>query len=77
MNIISNNEKQFKIVEFAEFCAWYSVHKSFLVVAHPPTNGQVEAVNKVMKSIIKKQLWRAKGNWIDELLRALWAYRTT
>ena len=46
-------------------------------MAHPQTNGQVEAVNKIIKSAIKKQLEKAKGGWVDKLPLALWAYRTT
>jgi len=37
----------------------------------------VEAVNKIIKSTIKKQLEKAKGGWVDKLPFALWAYRTT
>lgn len=37
----------------------------------------METINKILKSILKKKLQRAKGNWIEELLLALWAYRTT
>ena len=46
-------------------------------MAHPQENGQVEAVNKIIKSTIKKQLEKAKGGWVDKLPLALWAYRTT
>ena len=46
-------------------------------MAHPQANGQVEAINKILKSTIKKCLEKAKGNWVDELPFALWAYRTT
>lgn len=46
-------------------------------MAHPQANGQVEAINKIIKSTIKKRLTKAKGNWVDELPLALWAYMTT
>ena len=46
-------------------------------MAHPQANRQVEAVNKIIKSTIKKQLEKAKGGWVDKLPLALWAYRTT
>ena len=46
-------------------------------MAHPQANGQVEAVNKVLKAIIKKKLVKSKGSWVDELPTALWAYRTS
>ena len=46
-------------------------------MAHPHSNGQVEAVNKTLKSSMKKSLEEAKGRWPKELPRVLWAYRTT
>jgi len=46
-------------------------------VAHPQANRQVEAINKILKSTIKKQLEQEKGGWVDKLPFALWAYRTT
>ena len=41
--------------------------KSFSSVAHPQENGQVEAVNKTLKSSMKKKLEEAKGKWPEEL----------
>ena len=46
-------------------------------VAHPQANGQVEAVNKTLKSTLKKRLEQAKGAWPEELPKAFWSYRTT
>jgi len=46
-------------------------------VAHPQANGQVKAINKILKSTIKKKLEQAKGGWVDKLPFALWTYRTT
>ena len=59
------------------FAKKFKIHKSFSAVAHPQANGQVEAVNKIIKSTIKKQLEKTKGGWVDKLPLALWAYRTT
>ena len=75
--IITDNGTQFESSYFQDFCAQYGITKSFSAVAHPQANGQVEAVNKIIKSILKKRLRKAKGCWIDELPLALWAYRTT
>ena len=49
----------------------------FSAVAHPKANGQVEAVNKIIKLILKKRLEKARGKWVDELPTAIWACRTT
>ena len=45
--------------------------------AHPQTNGQTEAVNKLIKQVLKKKLEDAKGLWAEKLPEVLWALRTT
>ena len=40
-------------------------------------NGQVEAVNEVIVSGLKKRLDDVKGKWVEELPYVLWTYRTT
>ena len=37
----------------------------------------MEAINKIIKGILKKRLEERKGAWVDELPGVLWAYRTT
>ena len=39
-------------------------------------NGQVEAVNKTLKTILKRTIDAAHSNWHIMLYPALWAYRT-
>ncbi|KAL5553461.1 hypothetical protein UlMin_040862 [Ulmus minor] len=46
-------------------------------VAHPQSNGQVEAVNKTIKRNMERKLEGLKNAWVEELPRVLWAYRTT
>lgn len=75
--IITDNGTQNESDEFKSFCTRYKILKSFAAVAHPQANGQVEAVNKIIKSTIKKRLEKAKGSWVDKLPLAVWAYRTT
>ena len=75
--IVTDNGTQFESREFKEFCLKYGIDKKFAAVAHPKANGQVEAVNKIIKSILKKHLEKVGGKWVDELPTALWAYRTT
>ena len=43
----------------------------------PLANGQVEAVNKSLKSILQRTITQSKTNWHIMLYPALWAYRTT
>ena len=75
--IVSNNGIQFDSDIFTHFCEKNGIIKSFSSVAHPQSNGQVEAINKTLKSSIKKRLEEAKGKWPKELPQVLWAYRTT
>ena len=49
----------------------------FASVAHPQTNGQVEAVNKIIKKLLKKKLDDTKGMWAQKLPEVLWAIKTT
>ncbi|KAK3020068.1 hypothetical protein RJ639_004068 [Escallonia herrerae] len=46
-------------------------------VAHPQSNGQTENMNRGILQGLKKKLNEAKGAWVDELPKVLWAYRTT
>ena len=43
---------------------------------YPQENGQVEAVNKTLKTILKHTIDEARSNWHIMLYPALWAYRT-
>ncbi|VVA39045.1 PREDICTED: rve domain-containing, partial [Prunus dulcis] len=44
---------------------------------HPQANNQVEAVNKLLKRTLKKELEAKKGAWSKLLPEVLWAYRCT
>ena len=43
---------------------------------YPQVNGQVEAVNKSLKSILQRTIVQRKNNWHIMVYLALWAYRT-
>ena len=43
----------------------------------PESNDQVEAVNKIIKTTLKRRLDALKGRWAAELPLILWSYRTT
>ena len=75
--IVLNNGTQFDSNEFHDFCDDLGIKKSFSSVDHPQTNGQVEAVNKIIKFNLKTKLEEWKGLWAEELPKVLWAYRTT
>ena len=75
--IISDNSTQFEGETFEEYCRERGIRRSFSAVVHPQANGQVEAINKVLKKNLKTKLEKMKGAWVEELPNVLWAYRTT
>ena len=44
---------------------------------YPQSNSLAEASSKTLLTALKKRLDSAKGKWVDELPKVLWAYRTT
>ncbi|XP_024028293.1 uncharacterized protein LOC112093654 [Morus notabilis] len=76
-SLVSDNGKQFNNDNTSQFCELLGIHKNFSSVVYPQSNGQVEAVNKIIKITLKRRLDAYKGKWADELPKVLWAYRTT
>ncbi|KAK3017710.1 hypothetical protein RJ639_003303 [Escallonia herrerae] len=75
--LVTENGKQFDNPTFRTFCANLTIEQHFTSVAHPQTNGQTEVTNLTLFQGIKKKLDGAKGLWIDELPKILWAYNMT
>ncbi|KAK3011880.1 hypothetical protein RJ639_010541 [Escallonia herrerae] len=75
--LITDNGKQFDNLTFRAFCTNLSIEQRFTSVAHPQTNGQTKVTNCTLLQGIKKNLDGAKGLWVDELPKILWAYNTT
>ena len=69
--IVSDNGTQFDNKEFREFCSELGIKKNFSSVDHHQTNGQVEAINKIIKYNLKMKLEEHKGLWVDELPQSL------
>ena len=44
---------------------------------HPQTNAQMERVNGILVSILRKTVLDSKRDWDVKLTATLWAYRTT
>jgi hypothetical protein len=44
---------------------------------YPQANGQVEAINKSLKTILKRMVNSTRSNWNLMLYPTLWAYRTS
>ncbi|XP_022855293.1 uncharacterized protein LOC111376559 [Olea europaea var. sylvestris] len=58
-------------------CEELGIKKHFSTPHHPQANGQVEAVNNIIKHVLKMKLDVSKGAWVDELPQVLWAIRNT
>ena len=69
--IVLDNEIQFDSNEFRDFCDDLGIKKSLSSFDHPQTNGQVEAVNKIIKFNLKMKLKERKGLWAEELPKVL------
>ena len=76
-SLILDNGLQFDSKSFRRYCRELGITNRYSTPAYPQGNGQVEAVNKVIVSGLKKRLDDAKGRWVEELPHVLWAYRTT
>ena len=59
--IIIDNDTQFDCKKFKEFCNNLQIKQVFTSVARPQANGQVEAVNKMIKHNLKTKLEDLKG----------------
>ncbi|CAL9024100.1 unnamed protein product, partial [Prunus brigantina] len=75
--IVTDNGKQFDCSRFRHLCSRFNISIFFASPAHPQSNGQVEAINKIIKKTLKKKLGAAKGNWPEILPEALWSINTS
>ncbi|CAL8114257.1 unnamed protein product [Prunus armeniaca] len=75
--IVTDNGKQFDCSRFRHLCSRFNISIFFASPAHPQSNGQVEAINKIIKKTLKKKLRAAKGNWPAILPETLWAINTS
>ena len=44
---------------------------------YPQANGQVESINRILKTMLQQMVGKHKLNWHVQLFSTLWAYRTT
>ncbi|XP_074326789.1 uncharacterized protein LOC141664735 [Apium graveolens] len=58
--LISDNGKQFDSKELRKLCEDLKIKKDFAAVYHPQSNGQMEAINKIIKHTLKEKLEEKK-----------------
>lgn len=76
-SLVSYNGKQFENAKTIKLCEYLNIRKHFSTLGYPKSNGQVEAINKIIKHTLKTRLENLKGKRVDELPKVLWAYQTT
>ncbi|XP_074377632.1 uncharacterized protein LOC141719150 [Apium graveolens] len=75
--LISDNGKQFDIMELWQLCEDWKIKKEFMAVYHLQSNGETEAINKIIKHTLNTKLEERKGNWPQELPKVLLSYSMT
>ena len=61
--LVSDNGLQFDSKAFRKYYSDLGIKNRYSTLAYPQGNGQVEAINKVIVSGLKKRLDDAKGRW--------------
>ena len=74
--LISDNGLQFDSKAFRRYCCEMGIKNRYSTPTYPQRNRQVETVNKVIVSGLRKMLDDVKGKWVDKLSHVLWTYRT-
>ena len=75
-SLVSNKALQFDNQTVRNLCNQFGINKDLSAPYHPQSNGQVEAVNKIIKVTLKRRPDTLKGRWATELLLVLCSYRT-
>lgn len=74
---VTDNSTQFHCYSFRKWCTKLGIRHNFSTSLRPQANGKVEATNKTLLTILKKNLENRKGAWVDFLPEVLWSYWTT
>jgi transposase InsO family protein len=76
LQLVSDHGKHFENEIFVELSSRLGFSHEFASPYYPQSNGQVEAVNKVLKTMLQRTVNKHKTNWHHMLFFMLWAYRT-
>ncbi|XP_050387440.1 uncharacterized protein LOC126803736 [Argentina anserina] len=74
---VTNNSTQFDNDKFRAFAHKNDTTVLYASPVHSQTNGQVKAINKLIKQNLKKRLNEITRLWAQKLPEVLWALRTT
>jgi hypothetical protein len=73
--IVTDHGSHFQNTMMTELTSNIGLRKEHLSPYYPQVNGQVEAVNKSLKTILQRTINSAKSNWNLMLYSTLWAYQ--
>jgi hypothetical protein len=75
--IVTDHGSHFQNKMMSELTSNLGLRQEHSSPCYPQANGQVEAVNKSLKSILQRTIDSSKSNWHLMLYSTLWAYRTS
>jgi hypothetical protein len=75
--IVTDHGAHFKNQMMSELHVKLGFHHENSSPYYPQVNGQVEAINKVLKTMIQCMVGENKTSWHLQMFSALWAYRTS
>jgi hypothetical protein len=75
--IVTDHGSHFQNKMMSELTSKLGFKKEHSSPYYPQENGQVEAINKSLKTILQWTINSAKSNWHLMLYSTLWAYRTS
>jgi len=75
--LISDHGKHFEKEIFEEISSLLCFRHKLATTYYPQANGKVEAVKKLLKTILHWSIDKNHSNWHNQLYSTLWVYRTT
>eukprot|EP00253_Pinus_taeda_P017156 PITA_17156 len=75
--IITDHDKHFRNHMMTELMTQLGLRHDSSTPYYPQANGQVEAVNKVLVTMLQHTIGMHKSNWHLMLFSTLWAYQTS
>ena len=76
-SIVTDHGSHFKNHMMTELSAKLGFRHENSTPYYPQANGQVEAINKVLKHVINRMVGIHKSSWHLKIFSGLWAYRTS
>jgi hypothetical protein len=74
LQLVFDHRKHFENEISIELSSWLGFSHEFSTPYYPQSNRQVEAVNKVLKTMLQHTVNKHKTNWHHMLFSTLWAY---